>query len=125
METVSNLYIADRLRELRKNADLDVETVGEGVGRSGKTVSAWETGRNVPSAYMLIKLCEFFGVDIDYFYPPEVSNVRYTLMNLEGGEGEADLLRLFRSMSAEGQSRLMEQAAFLAERHPKNKAAAV
>lgn len=70
---VDERYIAKRIRELRKNANMDVDTVGEGVGRSGKTVSAWETGRNVPSAEMLIDLCHFFGVNIDYFYPPEVT----------------------------------------------------
>ena len=67
-------YIAERIRELRKNAGLDVETVGAGCGRSGKTVSAWETGRNVPSAEMLITICRFFGVSISYFYPSEVTD---------------------------------------------------
>ena len=71
---VSENYIAEKLRELRKSKGLDVETVGAGVGRSGKTVSAWETGRNVPSAEMLITICMYFGVDIDYFYPPEVTH---------------------------------------------------
>jgi len=67
-------YIATKLRELRKNAGLDVDTVGEGVGRSGKTVSAWETGRNVPSAEMLISICRFFGVSISYFDPSDVGD---------------------------------------------------
>ena len=72
---VSEKYIAARIKELRKSAGLDVDAVGRGVGRSGKTVSAWETGRNVPSADMLIKICKFFKVNISYFYPPEVSFV--------------------------------------------------
>ena len=67
-------YIAKKIRELRKNAGLDVETVGRGVGRSGKTVSAWETGRNTPSPEMLISICRFFGVSINCFYPPDVSD---------------------------------------------------
>lgn len=70
-----NKYIAARIKELRKKAGLDVEAVGAGCGRSGKTVSAWETGRNVPSAEMLITICRFFGVSISYFYPPEVTDV--------------------------------------------------
>ena len=66
-------YIANKIRELRKAAGLDVETVGKGVGRSGKTVSAWETGRNMPSPEMLISICRFFGVSISCFYPPDVT----------------------------------------------------
>lgn len=70
-------FIACRIKELRKNAGLDVDTVGKGVGRSGKTVSAWETGRNMPSPEMLISICRFFDVGISYFYPPDVADNRY------------------------------------------------
>ena len=120
---VSNNYIADRLRKLRKNAGLDVDTVGKGVGRSGKTISAWETGRNVPSADMLISICKFFEVDIDYFYPPEVT--RQSHADGKRSSEELNLLVFYRSMNSEGRARLMEQAEFLAARHPLNKARAV
>ena len=91
-------YIADRIRRLRKNAGMTVEAVGAGVGRSGKTISAWETGRNVPSADMLIEICRFFGVNIDYFYPPEVTESRQDDLT----DDERELLGLYRSMDASG-----------------------
>ena len=91
-------YIADRIRRLRKNAGMTVEAVGAGVGRSGKTISAWETGRNVPSADMLIEICRFFGVNIDYFYPPEVTESRQDDLT----DDERELLGLYRSMDPNG-----------------------
>ena len=117
---VNENYIAKRLRELRKSANLDVDTVGDGVGRSGKTISAWENGRNVPSADMLITICKFFDVDIDYFYPPEVTKGGDADMTLSADE--VRLVGIYRSMSAEGRARLLEQADFLASRHPLNQA---
>ena len=116
---VSERYIAERIRALRKGAGMDVETVGAGVGRSGKTISAWETGRNVPSAEMLVDVCRFFGVSIDYFYPPEVTR-RERL-----SEDERRLLELYNGMDATGKDALLDNAAFLCERHPLNTGAAV
>lgn len=118
---VASNYIAEKLRDLRKNAHLDVEAVGAAVDRSGKTVSAWETGRNVPSAEMLVKLCMFFGVDIDYFYPPEVSSIRNAAISAHDSD-EQRLLVMYRSMDSAGRTIMMELAASIAERHPKNTA---
>lgn len=89
-------YIADAIRRLRKESGESVETVGAAVNRSGKTVSAWETGRNVPSADMLIDICRHFKVGIDYFYPPEVTASDALLSD------ERELLELYRSMDANG-----------------------
>ena len=116
---VSENYIATRIKKLRKDAGLDVDAVGKGVGRSGKAVAAWETGRNVPSADMLISICKFFNVDIDYFYPPEVTS-KIMIDDATLPDDERKLLSLYRRMSPEGKERLHEQALFLAGRHSKN-----
>lgn len=89
-------YIADAIRRLRKESGESVETVGAAVNRSGKTVSAWETGRNVPSADMLIDICRHFKVGIDYFYPPEVTASDALLSD------ERELLELYRSLDQNG-----------------------
>lgn len=108
---VDERYIAKRIRELRKSANMDVETVGAGVGRSGKTVSAWETGRNVPSAEMLIDLCQFFGVNIDYFYPPEVTA---PLHEFPLSPDENELISIYAALDARDKERLLEIARVMA-----------
>ena len=110
---VDERYIAKRIRELRKNANMDVDTVGAGVGRSGKTVSAWETGRNVPSAEMLIDLCVFFGVNIDYFYPPEVTA---PLPEFPLIVDERELLTIYGTLEAEQRAALLTMARALARK---------
>ena len=62
-------HLANRIRELRKKLNLDAESFGRRIGRSGKSVSAWETGRNAPGVDVLENICRTYAVDIDYFFP--------------------------------------------------------
>lgn len=60
--------IARRLKQLRKERGVSVDELGVAVGKSGKTVSAWEVGHGQPDADAMIKLCRLFGVGIADFY---------------------------------------------------------
>lgn len=66
--TSARMYMASKLKEFRKARDLTVDEVGEAVGKSGKTVSAWEVGRGQPEADILVLLCKLYNVQIDDFY---------------------------------------------------------
>lgn len=66
-------HLANKLREARKHAHMDAVQAGEAVGRSSKTIYAWECGAAEPSAEQLLALCRAYGVEISYFYPPEYS----------------------------------------------------
>lgn len=119
---VSGNYISKKLRELRKERGLDVGAVGRGVDRSGKTISAWETGRNTPSAEMLIELCKFFDVDISYFYPSEVT---YASVALQTPDDESELMEIFRSLSPKGKEQLLVYARGCAATYSKSDSDAV
>lgn len=60
---MSKEYIASVLKRLRENTKLTADEVGAMVGKSGKTVNAWENGRGQPDAEMLIKLCGIYRVN--------------------------------------------------------------
>lgn len=60
--------IADNIKKSRLEKDLSVEDIGNAIGKSGKTVSAWEVGRGQPDADTMIRLCRLFDVDIADFY---------------------------------------------------------
>lgn len=62
-------YMAAKLRKSRNDKGLSVEEVGRAVGKSGKTISAWEVGRGQPDADLLVELCKLYSVDISDFYP--------------------------------------------------------
>lgn len=52
------------LKELRKENKLTQEVLAEKLNVSGRTVSRWETGSNMPDISMLIELSEFYQVSI-------------------------------------------------------------
>lgn len=60
---MSKEYIAHALKRLRENVGLTADEVGAIVGKSGKTVNAWENGRGQPDAEILIKLCNIYKVN--------------------------------------------------------------
>ncbi len=60
---MSRQYIAQTLKRLRTARGLTASEVGALVGKSGKTVSAWENNHGQPDAETLIMLCDIYQVD--------------------------------------------------------------
>ncbi len=52
------------LKELRKERDMTQEQLAEILNVSGRTVSRWETGNNLPDLDVLIELADLYDVDI-------------------------------------------------------------
>lgn len=61
--------IGSFLKELRKEKGFTQETLAEQLNVSGRTVSRWETGNNMPDISVLIELAELYDVSI-----PEIVN---------------------------------------------------
>ena len=59
---MSRFEIAATLKRLRSESGLTADEVGKRVGKSGKTVNAWENGRGQPDADTLILLSDIYGV---------------------------------------------------------------
>ncbi len=57
------------LKELRKEKGITQEMLAEKLNVSGRTVSRWETGSNMPDISLLIELAELYDVSI-----PEIVN---------------------------------------------------
>lgn len=56
--------IGNFLKELRKGKNITQEQLAEMLNVSGRTVSRWETGSNMPDISLLIELAEFYDVSI-------------------------------------------------------------
>ena len=56
--------IGNFLKELRKEKNLTQEQVAEKLNVSGRTVSRWETGFNMPDISLLVEIAEFYDVSI-------------------------------------------------------------
>lgn len=52
------------LKELRKERGITQEQLAEALNVSGRTVSRWETGSNMPDISMLVSIAEYYKVSI-------------------------------------------------------------
>ena len=56
--------IGSFLKDLRKEKNLTQEQLAETLNVSGRTVSRWETGSNMPDLSILVELADYYDVDI-------------------------------------------------------------
>lgn len=61
---MDQIKIGNFLKELRKEKGLTQEQLAEKFNVSGKTISRWENGKNMPDISILAELSEFYNVDI-------------------------------------------------------------
>lgn len=64
------------LQELRKEKGLSQEQLAERTGVARRTVSRWETGRNMPDLDILIELSDLYEVDLREILSGERSHER-------------------------------------------------
>lgn len=97
------MTLATKLKEFRIQAGLTINDVGDRIGKSGKTVSAWECGRGQPDADMLLLLCDLYGVgSIAEFYGEAAPASALS-------KQEADILMKFNSIDPAAQARILHQ----------------
>lgn len=66
--------IGSFLKELRKEKGMTQEQLAERLNTSGRTVSRWETGFNMPDLDILIWLADYYEVDIKELLDGERKN---------------------------------------------------
>lgn len=98
------------LKELRKEKGITQEELAEQLGVSGRTISRWETGFNMPDISLLVEIAEFFDVSIPEIIKgerksenmnEEVKEVAETMSDYAKAEKER-LVKSIRNMSVIG-----------------------
>lgn len=100
--------LAARLKEYRELSGYTAKEVGDAIGKSEKTISAWEHGRGQPDADMLFSLCKLYGIkNINIFYGMDDGH-------LELSADERELLRIYRASNADGRAHILSTARLVA-----------
>ena len=98
------------LKDLRKEKGITQEQLAEELGVSGRTISRWETGKNMPDISLLVEIAEFFDVSIPEIIKgerksenmeEEVKEVAETMSDYAKAEKE-ELVKSIRNMSIIG-----------------------
>ena len=95
--------IGSFLKQLRKEKGITQEEFAENLNVSGRTVSRWETGVNMPDISLLVDIAEFFNVSIpeiingerkSEIMEKEVKEVAEAMSNYAGAEKSVILKRV-------------------------------
>lgn len=79
--------MGERIKELRKDAGMTQEELGNKIGVSAQAVSKWECG-SVPDTELIPKIADCFGVSVDALFGREYTNFDvYNLMSKHLIEG--------------------------------------
>lgn len=84
-----DLYIGQKLRELRKEQQLSLEKVGELLDVSGQQISRFEKGVHKLNASQLYTIAKALGVPLSYFflhYTPSDLDIEHWKVILPGAE---------------------------------------
>lgn len=94
--------LAARLKFFREKVGMTIYEVGEKIGKSGKTVSAWENGRGQPDADMLLTLCDIYKIESIAALYGEADSALSQLSS-----DELYIIKVFRAFNAEGQEKVL------------------
>ena len=112
---MDQIKIGEFLKELRKEKGLTQEQLAEQFNVSRRSVSRWETGKNMPDISLLVKIAEFYDTSIPEIINgerksekmnEEVKEVAETMSNYAGAEKES-ILKNIRGLSLIGLLALM------------------
>lgn len=100
-------FVGQRIRDLRvgyaSGEGLSQEALAKALGKTGNTISRWETGTYKPTLDDLDQLARFFGVSILSFFPRD---------NSDEDDKVAALLRTARQLDAADLEELSRYAEF-------------
>lgn len=65
MEVAEKVF-GKRIKQLRKQHRLTQSELGEMIGLTQQSITAWETGRTYPDVYTLIRLAMLYEVSVDW-----------------------------------------------------------
>ena len=58
--------MAKRIKSLRLEKGVDQNTFAKEINVSNASISYWENAKQIPSAEVIFKIAEYFGVSADY-----------------------------------------------------------
>lgn len=105
-----------RISEAREARGWTQTQLAQAIGTTQQTVQRWESGQVDPKISQVEAVSNALGITMSFLLG--VDEPKRPEMSAE----DTELLELFHSMSAQGRANLIEQAEFLAARHPLNQA---
>lgn len=101
----------EKVTLLMQEKKLNKHTLSEGCGIPYTTIDGWyKKGYEGAKVSTLIKLADYFDVELDYLVRPSITDKSYGRKSLGISVDESELLHLYRSFNDMGKDLLMSTA---------------
>ena len=109
--------LSDRIKLVRRNANLTQTQFAERLGVKQNTIAQLEIGRREPSEQLILSMCREYGISYDWLtegiepmYPPQSdSDIELITRAMEGkNENKKQLIRIMADMPDELLDKMME-----------------
>lgn len=98
------LHIAETLKRLRTEKKITQKELGDFLGVQNSTISAWELGQNSIDISVLFRICNYLGVSISEFDPPDENKKTF---DMSLSEVEKKLILDFRKLSNDAKDKVL------------------
>ena len=104
------MSIGERVHTLLEEKGKRQKELADFLGTRASTVNGWKQGNKTPSTELLLPICEFLGISIEYLLTGEEKNTVAQIGNsADLSTDEADLLSYFRVLSRRNQRAILVQ----------------
>lgn len=111
--------IGANIKNLREAAGMSQDQLAEHIGKTRSAVSQYESGKIMPRMGVIEDMAILFKVPKTEIIGERIDYAVINRVEDELTSSERALVSFYRNMDSEGRARLMEQAAFLKDRHPR------
>lgn len=104
------MSIGERVHTLLEEKGKRQKELADFLGTRASTVNGWKQGNKTPSSELLLPICEFLDISIEYLLTGEERNtVKQISNNNDLSTDETDLLTYFRELSRSNQRAILVQ----------------
>ena len=107
-------HIVERIELYRKKLNLSQKELCKKCNIIDTTYSSWKNRNRLPSIEDIIKLTTELNISLEWLITGKESKASLSI-----SEDEQRLLDFYKQCCSEGQSRIMEQAEFIAQKYPR------
>ena len=108
---------SDRLKEIRQKSGMTQLQLADKLSVERSSITKYETGANMPSDTILIKIADLFNVSLDFLFD---HNLPVTKPNIVLLSDEESLIESYRLLNEQGQEYIRQTMAMAVQIYKKN-----
>ncbi|MCK1242413.1 XRE family transcriptional regulator [Streptococcus uberis] len=112
-----NVFVGDKIRELRLRKGLTQKELAEKIGMGHTTIANYEKGIRAPKKNKIFKIANVLGYSVDDFFPNQTPNQKPAPSNITPfpSSSQPEITQIYNTLSQDSKTKLLKYAKLLQE----------